>query len=250
MPRARDGILARKANLCACQNRYWPGRAPDWAQERDGGRSSDQDSDEDEVEAEVTAIAPPVVIKASEDPRLRRLAEVRARLIRNMCRACMAGCVPCRSYWQSLRLLIRNVAACHMSQMCRSCLLMQHYQLRSRLNPRRPDDHPLKCTTTDYAVGERAAEIERLSWRQRRDDDSDEQATTAAPRIISRHREVESSDDDDEVAGDVLRRVGDEGEGGEPEEDEDAMEARRAAVRERCAVLEGERAVHAGLSCE
>jgi hypothetical protein len=74
---------------------------------------------------------------------------------------------------------------------------------------------------------------------QRRDEDSDEQAATAAPRIISRHqREAESSDE--EVEGDVARRgafpaAGTEGaRAQEPEEDEAAIEARRAAVRERC----------------
>jgi hypothetical protein len=58
--------------------RYWPGRAPDWVQEREGERADSEgdDASEDEEEAGVTAaIAPPVVIRASDDPRLRRLAE-------------------------------------------------------------------------------------------------------------------------------------------------------------------------------
>ena len=55
---------------------------------------------------------------------------------------------------------------------------------------------------------------------QRQDDDSDEQ-TTAAPRIISRTRA--ESEEEDEAPQD------------EEEEDDELREARRAAVRERCA---------------
>ncbi len=59
--------------------RYWPGKAPDWAEEREGGRSGSEEASDDEDEAvAAAAIAPPVIVRASEDPRLRRLAEVRA----------------------------------------------------------------------------------------------------------------------------------------------------------------------------
>ena len=53
--------------------RYWPGKAPDWYQGEPDEDLSDVSEDD---EAEVTAVAPPVIVKAAEDPRLRRLAEV------------------------------------------------------------------------------------------------------------------------------------------------------------------------------
>ena len=65
------------ANINGSLSRYWPGKAPDWAEEgRDGGRDSDEEGGPSDEEEAVAAIAPPVILKASEDPRLRRLAEV------------------------------------------------------------------------------------------------------------------------------------------------------------------------------
>ena len=81
-----DLELIQGCNACMrIMRRYWPGRAPDWVQERgeerEGGSEGD-DASEDEEEVGVTAaIAPPVVIRASDDPRLRRLAEACARMI-------------------------------------------------------------------------------------------------------------------------------------------------------------------------
>jgi hypothetical protein len=71
---AADNELEKGRVKPAVVKRYWAGRAPDFYNEREEDRSSSEDSDEDE--AEVTAVAPPVIIKAAEDPRLRRLAEV------------------------------------------------------------------------------------------------------------------------------------------------------------------------------
>ena len=59
----------------AAVKRYWPGRAPDWYNEKQAEAESEEDASEED-EADVTAIATPVVIKASDDPRLRRLAQV------------------------------------------------------------------------------------------------------------------------------------------------------------------------------
>ncbi|CAK0784323.1 hypothetical protein CVIRNUC_007527 [Coccomyxa viridis] len=58
----------------AAVKRYWPGRAPDWYNEKQAEAESEEDASEED-EADVTAIATPVVIKASDDPRLRRLAQ-------------------------------------------------------------------------------------------------------------------------------------------------------------------------------
>ncbi|CAL8469211.1 g8752 [Coccomyxa elongata] len=58
----------------ASVKRYWPGKAPDWYQGEEEEAPSDVSEDD---EAGVTAIAPPVIVKAAEDPRLRRLAERR-----------------------------------------------------------------------------------------------------------------------------------------------------------------------------
>lgn len=67
----------------AAVKRYWPGKAPDWYKEKEEQPDSeDEEASGDEEAADVTAIAPPVVIKASEDPRLRRLAQVMLALIR------------------------------------------------------------------------------------------------------------------------------------------------------------------------
>ena len=61
----------------AAVKRYWPGKAPDWYKEKEEQpESEDEESSGEEEAADVTAIAPPVVIKASDDPRLRRLAQV------------------------------------------------------------------------------------------------------------------------------------------------------------------------------
>ena len=60
----------------AAVKRYWPGRAPDWYDEKKQQQESEDEEASGEDEADVTAIAPPVVIKASDDPRLRRLAQV------------------------------------------------------------------------------------------------------------------------------------------------------------------------------
>lgn len=60
----------------AAVKRYWPGRAPDWYNEKEQQQESDGEEASGEDEADVTAIAPPVVIKASDDPRLKRLAQV------------------------------------------------------------------------------------------------------------------------------------------------------------------------------
>lgn len=60
----------------AAVKRYWPGRAPDWYNEKEEEQSESEAEPSEEDEADVTAIAPPVVIKASDDPRLRRLAQV------------------------------------------------------------------------------------------------------------------------------------------------------------------------------
>ena len=67
----------------AAVKRYWPGRAPDWYNEKEQQQDSEDEEASGEDEADVTAIAPPVVIKASDDPRLRRLAQV-----------CPAACKP------------------------------------------------------------------------------------------------------------------------------------------------------------
>ena len=53
--------------------RYWPGKAPDWYQEPAEAQSSDDEGQE----TGITAVAPPVVLKKAEDPRLRRLAEAK-----------------------------------------------------------------------------------------------------------------------------------------------------------------------------
>ena len=78
-------MSAPRHSLCRLyMRRYWPGRAPDWVQEREGERADSEgdDASEDEEEAGVTAaIAPPVVIRASDDPRLRRLAEACAPVL-------------------------------------------------------------------------------------------------------------------------------------------------------------------------
>ena len=58
--------------------RYWPGKAPDWAEEQQRSDSEEASDDEDVAAA---AIAPPVIVRASEDPRLRRLAEVCAHAL-------------------------------------------------------------------------------------------------------------------------------------------------------------------------
>lgn len=58
----------------ATVKRYWAGKVPDYYKEPAEDRSASEESEEDE--AEVTAVAPPVILKAAEDPRLRRLAEV------------------------------------------------------------------------------------------------------------------------------------------------------------------------------
>ena len=71
----------------AAVKRYWPGRAPDWYNEKEQQQESEDEEASGEDEADVTGIAPPVVIKASDDPRLRRLAQV-----------CPAGCKPTQGY--------------------------------------------------------------------------------------------------------------------------------------------------------
>ena len=70
----------------AAVKRYWPGRAPDWYNEKDQQKESEDEEASGEDEADVTAIAPPVVIKASDDPRLRRLAQV--------CPCCLHALMP------------------------------------------------------------------------------------------------------------------------------------------------------------
>lgn len=52
--------------------RYWPGKAPEWAQADDEGTGAAG------VERARTAIAAPVIVKRADDPRLRRLQAVSA----------------------------------------------------------------------------------------------------------------------------------------------------------------------------
>ena len=67
----------------AAVKRYWPGKAPDWYKEKEEQpESEDEEASGEEEAADVTAIATPVVIKASDDPRLRRLAQVMLALLR------------------------------------------------------------------------------------------------------------------------------------------------------------------------
>ena len=67
----------------ASVKRYWPGRAPDWAkavpadeEEEEKATPASHSSDEEGVEAD--EVAAPVILKKSDDPRLRRLAEAQA----------------------------------------------------------------------------------------------------------------------------------------------------------------------------
>ncbi len=61
----------------AAVKRYWPGKAPDWYQDKEDQPESEEEAASGEEEpADVTGIAPPAIIKASDDPRLRRLAQV------------------------------------------------------------------------------------------------------------------------------------------------------------------------------
>jgi hypothetical protein len=67
----------------AAVKRYWPGKAPDWYNEKEEQpESEDEEASGEEEAADVTAIAAPVIIKASDDPRLRRLAQVTLVLMR------------------------------------------------------------------------------------------------------------------------------------------------------------------------
>ncbi len=64
--------------------RYWPGRAPDWVKDAPVEDEEEQDlvarrsSDDEDLEAD--RVAAPVILKKSEDPRLRRLAEAEAEI--------------------------------------------------------------------------------------------------------------------------------------------------------------------------
>uniref|UniRef100_A0A061QYR8 Microfibrillar-associated protein 1 n=1 Tax=Tetraselmis sp. GSL018 TaxID=582737 RepID=A0A061QYR8_9CHLO len=58
--------------------RYWPGRAPDWAKEKEEEEGDEAVVLETEHEQSKTKIAAPVVVKKADDPRLQRLAASRA----------------------------------------------------------------------------------------------------------------------------------------------------------------------------
>ncbi|KAK9845076.1 hypothetical protein WJX74_010315 [Apatococcus lobatus] len=67
----------------ASVKRYWPGKAPDWAkalpaEEEEEAAAASQSSDEEGLEAD--KVAAPVILKKSDDPRLRRLAEAQAEV--------------------------------------------------------------------------------------------------------------------------------------------------------------------------
>ena len=67
----------------ASVKRYWPGRAPDWAKavpenEDEEAAAASHSSDEEGIEAD--KVAAPVILKKSDDPRLRRLAEAQAEV--------------------------------------------------------------------------------------------------------------------------------------------------------------------------
>ena len=118
----------------AAVKRYWPGRAPDWYDEKKQQQESEDEEASGEDEADVTAIAPPVVIKASDDPRLRRLAQVCSTVRKQLAFhdtniASWVSLRGCHSTCLSARVCVRGACIQHMpwrvaihGRLCRVCI--------------------------------------------------------------------------------------------------------------------------------
>ena len=97
-------VEAEKGRVSAAPvQRYWPGKAPEWYK-------PDEAAEDEELAAEpgTTAPAPPVVLKRADDPRLRRLAQACRQTVQV---GYVVLYIPGLACWQFCQQACKSVAA-------------------------------------------------------------------------------------------------------------------------------------------